>query len=330
MARPFHWGVLGPGKISRKFVQDILGLENTRLHAVASRSQERADAYAQEFGATYAYGSYKELVNCPELDAVYIATPHVFHYENTLLCLKNRIPVLCEKPFAMNARQVEEMIATARQHDTFLMEAMWSRFLPTILRALEIIKAGTIGEVVSVKADFGFKAPYDVNNRLYNQALGGGSLLDIGIYPVFLALLLFGYPDEIKALARIGKTNVDEECGVLFRYNDGRMAHLHSTILARTSTEAFIYGEKGVLHLHSRWHQPSSMSLLFPDEEPQHLPFDWHSHGYHYEAEEVMRCLAAGKKESDLMPLDFSLQLIRLLDEIRQEAGIVYPAWDVA
>jgi len=329
MNRPFHWGIIGLGKIARKFAQDLQVLENATLHAVASRTQEKADAFAKDFDATHAFGSYEALMQCPDLDAVYIATPHVFHHENTLLCLQHKIPVLCEKPFAMNTRQVEEMIRVANEQDTFLMEALWTRFLPTTLKMLELIENDTIGQVLSVKADFGFKAPFDPEKRIFNQQLGGGSLLDIGIYPVFLALLTLGFPDEVQAVAHIGKTNVEEECGMLFGYADGQLAHLHSTVRSRTTTEAFIYGEKGTIHLHSRWHEPTSMTLTNLEGEAQHFDVERKSNGYHYEAEEVMRCLAAGKKQSDWMSHDFSLQLIRLLDLVRAKAGIHYPDWDV-
>ncbi len=325
MTKTFNWGIIGPGRIAHKFAQDIIRTEHARLHAVASRTGERARSFAAQYGAPHYFGSYEGILGCPDLDAVYIATPHTSHCENTLMCLRAGIPVLCEKPFAMNAREVKKMIAAAREHDTFLMEALWTRFLPTTLKALELIREGAVGQVLSVKADFGFKAAFDPEGRLYNPALGGGSLLDIGIYPVFLALLVLGKPDKIKAMARIGSTGVDEECGILFQYADGRMAHLHSTVLARTKTEAFIYGEEGVIHLHTRWHEPTSMSLLRPDGRPQDFRFDWKTNGYSYEALEAMRCLAQGLKESPLMPLSFSLDLIELLDAIRRQIGLAYP-----
>ncbi|MCB0572122.1 MAG: Gfo/Idh/MocA family oxidoreductase [Phaeodactylibacter sp.] len=325
MTKTFNWGIIGPGRIAHKFAQDIGHTEHARLHAVASRSEDRARSFAGQYGASYAFGSYEEILGCPDLDAVYIASPHTGHYEHTLMCLRAGLPVLCEKPFALNANQVREMIATAREHDTFLMEALWTRFLPTTLKALELIGNGAIGQVLAVKADFGFRAPFDPQGRLYNPQLGGGSLLDIGIYPVFLALLVLGYPDTIKALAHIGTTGVDEECGMLFRYSDGRMAHLHSTIRARTKTEAFIYGEEGAIHLHTRWHEPTSMSLVSNEGRPLDFHFDWKTNGYSYEAQEVMRCLSSGLKESPAMPLRFSLSLIALLDAIRAEIGLVYP-----
>jgi predicted dehydrogenase len=242
------------------------------------------------------------------------------------MCLKKGIPVLCEKPFAMNAREVQMMIDTAREHDTFLMEAIWTRFLPTTRQALQWIEEGKIGEVQSVKADFGFKAERNLAGRLYNKELGGGSLLDIGIYPVFLALLLLGKPQEILAKGVIGPTGIDEEMAAIFSYEGGKIAQLHSTIRADTKTEAFIYGSEGVIHIHSRWHEPSSMSLLLPGERPQDFFFDYPCIGYAYEAEEVMACLAAGKKESDDLPLSFSTDLISLLDEMREKIGLQYEA----
>jgi len=327
--KTINWGIIGLGRIAHKFAQDLAILPNAKLHAVASRSQERAQAFADTYKAPHAFGSYEAIVNCPDLDVVYIATPHVSHFENTLLCLRHKIPVLCEKPFAMNLTQVQKMVMTAHEEETFLMEALWTRFLPTTQKALEWIYNDKIGAVHAVKADFGFKPDFDPQSRLFNINLGGGSLLDIGIYPVFLALLVLGKPDQIKAFANIGKTGVDEEMGALFYYENGKMAHLHSTIRATTKTEAFIYGERGTIHIHTRWHEPSSMTLLLNGDRPQHLTFDEAGNGYQYEAEEVMQCLTQQKQESELLPLQFSVDLMTLLDDIRQEAGISYPQDDM-
>ena len=325
MSKTFNWGIIGLGKIAAKFAEDLKLVNGARLHAVASRSEDRSREFAGRFGVPNYYGSYEGIVTCPDLDAVYIATPHASHAENTLLCLRNRIPVLCEKPFAMNTREVETMIAAAREFDTFLMEALWTRFIPSTQKVLSMIAEGTIGKVLSVKADFGFKAKMDPAWRLYNRDLGGGSLLDIGIYPAFLATLLLGNPSEIKAIADIGETMVDEECGAVLLYEGGQMAHIHSTIKADTKTEAFIYGEKGNIYMHTRWHHTDSISLHLNGERPVDYRFEIKGKGYGYEAEEVMSCIAAGKKESAALPLQFSLDLIRLLDQIRREAGISYP-----
>ncbi len=325
MSKIYNWGIIGPGRIAHKFAQDLTTLPNARLHAVASRSLERAEAFAKQYGATHAYGSYAELVDCPDLDVVYVASPHTGHCEHSLLCLNHGIAVLCEKPFALNRREVQKMVQTAQDKKVFLMEAIWTRFLPATLKALQLIEDGTIGEVISVKADFGFKANFDPQGRLFNPELGGGALLDIGIYPCFLATLLFGAPQQMKTLANLGQTGVDEEIGIVLQYANGKMAHLHSSLLATTKCEAFIYGEHGTIHIHTRWHEATSMSLLLNDERPQDFHFDLKGNGYGFEAEEVMRCLESGKTESDSLPLAFSQKLIKLLDDIRAEIGLVYP-----
>lgn len=320
-----NWGIIGPGAMATRFANELQALPNARLHAVASRSPERATAFGLRHGASHIFGCYEDIVQCPDLDVVYVATPHVFHHANTLHCLRNGLPVLCEKPLAMNSRQVEEMVAAARDHDVFLMEALWTRFLPTITTGIDLIASGRIGEVLSIKADFGFPGDPAVKRRLFERSLGGGALLDIGIYPVFLALLLMGCPETIRAAAHVGPTGVDEEIGVLFRYPDGRLAHLHSSIRSRTQTEAFVYGSTGTLHIHAPWHAASSMTLLREGTTPEAFHFDYEGEGYALEAAHVMDCLHRNRKESEILPLDFSRQLIALLDAVRQDAGIRYP-----
>ncbi|MBK8703799.1 MAG: Gfo/Idh/MocA family oxidoreductase [Saprospiraceae bacterium] len=319
--RVYNWGIIGMGRIAHKFAQDLQLLPNARLWAVASQDTARAAAFARQYKSPHHYGSYEGLLSCPELDVVYIATPHVTHCDNTLMCLEAGIPVLCEKPLAMNAAEAESMVQTAQQRQVFLMEAMWTRFLPATLQMLKWIEEGRIGEVISVKADFGFRAPVDLQGRIYNKALGGGALLDIGIYPAFLSLLLLGPPTTIKALAHIGPTGVDLEVGAVMSFPDNRMAHLHTTVLANTKTEAFVYGSEGTVHLHTRWHHASSLSLLKEGERPEEVHFDEKGFGYHHEATEVMRCLDEGLKESPLLPLSFSRQLMQLLDDIQAAAG---------
>lgn len=325
MAKIYNWGIIGLGKIAHKFAEDLSVINSGRLHAVASRSLEKAVTFGKQYNVKHCYGSYEEIINCPDLDVVYIATPHVLHCENAILCLSNQVPVLCEKPFAMNAVEVRRMIAAAKNNNTFLMEALWTRFLPTIQKTLSIIEKGTIGEVKTLKADFGFNAPVDPESRVFNQHLGGGSLLDVGIYPVFLSLLLLGKPTNIKAIATFGKTNVDENCGAILKYPNNKMALLHSSIVTKTTTEAYIYGTKGTIRINTRWHEPTSLTLMIDGQEPQDIFFDFDSNGYRYEAEEVQKCLRAGKLMSDLMSHHFSLDLIELLDEIRMIAGIHYP-----
>lgn len=328
MSKVYNWGIIGLGKIAHKFAEDLALLKNAKLHAVASRSLDKATTFAKQYQVEHAYGSYSEILNCPELDVVYIATPHIAHCENTLMCLEHQIPVLCEKPFAMNATEVSRMVTLAKFQKTYLMEALWTRFLPTIEKTLELIDAGTIGELVSLKADFGFNAPFDAKARLFNHHLGGGSLLDVGVYPVFLSLLLFGKPIELKAIANIGKTNVDEHCSMILKYANNKMAVLYSSIIAKASNEALIYGTKGMIRINSRWHEPTSLTLSVEGETPKDFFFDFKGNGYFYEAEAVMKDLATGKKQNSLMNLDFSLDLIELLDRVRREAGIFYPKYD--
>jgi len=324
MTKTINWGIIGLGKIAHKFAQDLAQVNHARLLAVASTSSGRAQDFATAYGAPHAYGSYDGILDCPDLDVVYIATPHNLHHSSTLLCLNKGIAVLCEKPFAIHARQAAEMIETARAQDTFLMEALWTRFLPVMEKALELIASGAIGEVLSIKADFGFKAVFEPRSRLYNPVLGGGALLDIGIYPVFLAQLLFGKPTSIHARAHIGPTGVDEEIGVILQYAGGQLAHLHASIRSKTKTEAFIYGELGTIHIHTRWHEATALTLLKHEQRPLDFTFPMRGHGYNFEAQEVVHCLQEGLKESPLWPLKSTQSLMELLDAIRREAGIVY------
>lgn len=321
--KTYRWGIIGLGKIAHKFAKDLQILENAKLYAVASTSQERANDFAAQYQVEKAFGSYEDMANCPEIDVIYIATPHSGHHAATLLCLKNKIPVLCEKPLALNARQVAEMVHRANENNTFLMEALWTRFLPNTLKLLSLIETNIIGNIVEIQADFGFKASFDAKSRLFDKDLGGGALLDIGIYPVFLTLLLLGEPDEIEAKSIIGTTDIDESTSMILTYKTNKqVANLHCTLRATTPTEAVIYGEKGYLKMRSRFHEPNPGIDLFLYEknEMQFFSSENIGIGYAYEAMEVMRCLDENKKESELLPLSFSSKLIKLLDNIKQKA----------
>lgn len=327
--KTIRWGVIGPGRIAHKFVQDLRHVPGSTLTAVASRSLDRAKAFADEYGAPHAYGSYEELLNCPELDVVYIASPHIGHHEHTLLCLKAGIPVVCEKPFAMNAILVEEMIQTAQAHDTYLMEALWSRFMPTTLQALSLVQQGAIGEVLGVKADFGFKGIYDTESRLFNPKLGGGALLDIGIYPVFWSYCMLGKPTTLKASACMSPTGVDASTGMVFTYEGGQFAFLDCTFMARTNCEAFVYGTEGIIKVHGRWHESQALTVERYDQTPETIRFDRETWGYDYEIAAVAEDLRAGRKQNADWSLQNSRDLIQLLDQIRAEIGLVYPDFDL-
>ena len=326
----YNWAILGAGKIAGKFAKDLKTCPRARFYGVASRSGEKAQLFAENFGFEKAFGSYEAMLQDPEVDVVYIATPHVFHHSHTLLCLNHRKAVLCEKPFAINSKEVRDMVETARTRQTLLMDALWTLCLPHILETKKIVESGRLGKLVSVKADFGFRAVFDPDSRLFNRNLGGGSLLDIGIYPLMLALFLMGKPQKVTAAAHLGKTLVDEECAVFLDYGNGQSANLHSTLLARTPVEAYVYCEKGYIHIPTRFHEHvKGLNILEYDGlKKSFLPFDYQVVGYHYEAEEVMNCLDRGAIESSLVPHQFSLDLMELLDTIRKKIGLVYPSHD--
>lgn len=317
------WGIIGLGKIAGKFATSLKEVEDAELFAVASRSLERAEKFKKEFGGNKAFGSYKEMLQDKEVDVVYVATPHVFHYEHTLLCLQNGKAVLCEKPFAINRQQVEEMISTAKKKQVFLMEAMWTPFLPHIQFVAELLDSGRFGKIKKLTADFGFNAPYDEKGRLFSKKLGGGSLLDIGIYPVFLALHSLGIPEKIEAKASLGKTEVDEVCDMIFSYPGDVTAELHSTIIKKTPTVAEFLLEKARIKISSRWHEPATVTIITP-EGAETKSFDVASYGYEYEARHVHEMLRKGRTESDVMTFNKSLQLIGLLDQIRKEIKLEY------
>ena len=298
------------------------------LLGVASRDKEKAFEYARFYKVPKYYGDYESLAKDPDIDIIYISTPHIFHYENTLMCLGNKKAVLCEKPFAINARQVKHMIETARKNDIFLMEALWTKCLPHINKTLDIISDGLLGDIKILAADFGFNAEYDPEWRLFNKSLGGGALLDIGIYPLFLSLLLFGKPNHIEALASIGSTGIDESIGMVLNYQDGKMAILHSSFLINLPTETEIFGTKGSLKMKSMWFMPTDLIYKKTPQKSKNIKVKYKGNGYNYEAEEAANCLLEGKKESGIIPLSFSLDLIELMDSVRQKCGIYYPGHD--
>lgn len=297
--------------------------------AVGSRSQQRAREFADLYGAEHAAGSYEAAFDGPRVDAVYIATPHTGHLELTLMCLEKGIPVLCEKPLGLNYAEVETMVAAARRHGTYLMEALWSRFLPALTEAKKQLDAGAIGQLESLRADFGFRGVPGENfdrDRLFNPALGGGALLDIGIYPLWLAQYLFGAPASIAATARLTELGADVDTQVTLRYPGGRLAHCYSTLLGITKCDALILGSEASLHIHPRFHESRGFSILRgKDDPPENHYFPFEGNGYLFEARAVMDDIRAGRKESESWSLEDSLSLHRTLTEVRRMVGVRYP-----
>jgi len=326
--KTIKWGILGAGRIAGKFASDLRLVKDAELVAIGSRSQASADEFAAKFPVKYRHSSYEALAKNQEVDVIYIATPHVLHYENTLLCLRHNKAVLCEKPFAMNARQAKEMIALAREKKLFMMEALWTKFIPHFVKTKEMIGQGDLGEIRAVLANFGFKPTDPVPARLFDPALGGGTLMDIGIYNVFVALSILGKPDVIDAVMTPAATGVDEQCAVLFRYKNGAMAQLFSTFASNLATEVDICGTKGRIRLGTRFYDSSSTLEYYPErvDSRQIIPVEKEEgFGYRYEARHVNQCLLNGLTESNVIPLADTLQLIEVLDEIRKKAGIHYP-----
>lgn len=320
----FKWGIIGPGKIAEKFAEALLNCPNAELWAVASRDKERAESFAKKYRAVKYYDQYEALINDEEIDVVYIATPHTFHYRHVLLCLNNKKPVLCEKPLSVNYQSALEMITLAKENKVFLMEAMWTRFLPVVKEVFRLIKQGEIGEIIFIKADFGYSFPYDTESRIFNMKLGGGSLLDIGVYPLFLALSLLGEPDSVKTFAHILSAGADESMNIMLGYKNGAMASLYSTILATTPTTAEITGTKGSITIQQPWYKASAIVLRKPDGTEKNISMPYGDTGFEFEINEVMSCLEQSTTESTLMPLDFSLMMARVVNEICNQCAIRY------
>jgi predicted dehydrogenase len=298
---------------------------NARLKAVASRNIARAASFAATHGADQTYDSYEQLAADPAIDVVYIATPHSFHAENSLLCLQNGKAVLCEKPMALNATQVGEMIAASRRHNAFLMEAMWTRFLPLMQQITDMIAAGKIGQIKYIRADFGFLSPFQPDSRLYDLRLGGGSLLDIGIYPLFLCLQLLGRPDKIRAAGHLAPTGSDETCHALLTYNDGRSAVISSTLACQTSLTAEIAGTNGSIRIPTPWYKNDRLTSYRNGQPEEIIQLEPMVNGFEYQIREVTSCLEAGRIESTSLSHAFSLTMSQTMDEIRRQIGVRYP-----
>ncbi|KAB2905511.1 MAG: Gfo/Idh/MocA family oxidoreductase [Anaerolineae bacterium] len=326
MVDKIRWGILGTGMIAHKFAEGLRVLPDAVLTAVGSRSQAAANRFGDAFDVPHRHATYQDLASDPEVDVIYVSSPHPMHKEDTLLCLEAGKAVLCEKPFTMNSQESEAVIRAARERGLFLMEAMWTRYLPAVVRARQLLAEGVIGEVRMVQADFGFRAEVDPKHRLLNPDLGGGALLDVGIYTVSLAWMVFGQqPAEINSQVYLGSTGVDELSGTIFRYPAGQIAVLSSSLQINTPHDAVIIGTKGSIRIHPSFWCTDGMTLTLDGQPEQVMNLPRVSNGYNYEAAEVMACLRAGKRESEVMPLDETLAIMQTLDRIRALWGLKYP-----
>lgn len=324
MMRPITWGIIGPGKIANKFASALGMVEGARLGAIASRDTARGREFALCHGVATVYDDYAALAADPAIDAIYVATPHGFHAEHSILCLRHGKAVLCEKPLALNAREANEMIAAARKHGVFLMEAMWTRFVPLMGSIMELIASGRIGTVKYIRADFGFFAVFDANGRLFNIRLGGGSLLDIGIYPLFLCVQLLGEPDAITAFGRLSPTGSDETCHAILGFAGGATAVVSSTLACQTSLSAEIAGTEGMIRIGTSWYKNSRYEWNRTGEAVSIVELEPLVNGFEYQIREVMECLDKGLIESPSLPHSFSLLMARTMDAIRAQIGVHY------
>lgn len=328
MSDNIRWGILGTGSIARQMAEALQVLPDAELTAIGSRFRDKAEAFGQEFDIPLRFGSYEDLVTCSEVDVVYIATPHTSHARDAALALRAGKAVLCEKPLAVNSREAEVLVAVAREEGLFLMEAMWTRFVPAIVKLREWIAVGAIGEIRFLTANIGWNHPYDPNSRLFSPELAGGALLDIGIYPISLASMLLGLPSDISGVMHPASTEVDAQCAVSLAHPSGALANFVATLRADAPRDAVVVGSEGWIRIHSTMTDPETLTLCTPDggEETVHLPYL--GNGYTHEAIEVMECLRNGRLESDIMPLDESLAIMQTMDTLRESWGLRYAADD--
>jgi predicted dehydrogenase len=328
-----RWGILGTGQIAKAFAEGLRDVPDAVLAAVASRQDETAQKFVREFAAGAAlpadsirhYGSYEALAGDTTIDAVYIATPNNLHADNALMCLHAGKAVLCEKPFTINRRQAREVVDVARSKKLFLMEAMWTRFLPAVREAKRLIDQGEIGQPRQIQADFGFRAEFDAQNRLFNRQLGGGGLLDIGIYPLSIAAYLLGPVDQAQAQAVLCETGVDTQTAFILRHRNGALSSCLCSINAATPMRLVVSGSKGQIELHTPFFMSQALTITNADGVARTVELPFLGNGYTHEAIEVSRCLRGNASESPLMTLDESLDLMGLLDRMREQCGVKYP-----
>lgn len=325
-----NWGIIGPGNIAHDFARDLRLLPvPQRITAVMGHSSQSTSEFAIEFNVPASYTDINDLVTDKNVDVVYIASPHPQHFEQALACLSHNKAVLCEKPMTINADQSKQLIEAAQKHKSFLMEGMWIRFLPGIQQVVSLISQGKIGQIISLKASMNYKAPPDPHNRYFDPAKGGGSLLDLGIYPVFLACLVLGKPRSITAKAILSGKGIDKACSMLFEYKSGQKALLESSLLSNTELPAEITGEKGTIKILHPWFEKSKgIELAVDGEQTIIYPCNWEGHGLHYEVLEVINCMQQLKIESDAMSHAFSLDMIEIMDEIRRQVDVRYELYE--
>ena len=325
MDKTIRWGILGCGNIANKFATDLQMVSGSVLRAVASRDPERAQKFAIKHTAKRIYSNYTALVNDPDLDVIYVATTHNFHYEHAALCLAANKAVLCEKPICVNAQQAQKLVELSRKKDIFLMEAMWTLFFPTVTRLIKDIDSGIIGTPQLVQADFGITKPQEAGSRFYEKKLAAGALLDLGIYTINFANIVFGsHPERISGYAQFTDQGVDRLSTYNLIYSEGRQALLSAAIALPTPHQARIYGDKGRIVVDDFYH-PQQYQIILNGKKPKLVNEGFDGFGYLYEAREVQQCLLGGKTESMICSLDETVAIMQVMDDLRKQWGLRYP-----
>jgi predicted dehydrogenase len=320
----FSWGILGPGGIAQAFAKDLALLQGHTIGAVGSRSLEKAQKFAATFGGT-AYGSYEELVADPSIDAIYVATPHPAHHDNVILALNAGKPVLCEKPFSVNAHEAQAMIDAAARNGVALMEAMWARFLPHYAKVREIVESGVLGPILSIHADHGQRLADQGISRLIEPALAGGALLDLGIYPVSFAHMILGTPAQITSTAVMTDKGVDAQTSMIFTYEDGAQAVLTTTMIEQTPCRAVVAGLNGWLEIDRTFYNPAAMRVVLNDGTTTEYPNAYKGHGLREQAEVFAQLVRSGKLESGILTWKATVEIMTTLDTVREQIGLKYP-----
>jgi predicted dehydrogenase len=320
----FSWGILGPGGIARAFAKDLTLLEGHTIGAVGSRSLANAQSFADEFGGT-AYGSYEELVNDSTIDAIYVATPHPAHHDNVILALNAGKPVLCEKPFAVNAQEAQAMIDAASRNNVALMEAMWARFLPHYAKVREIVASGVLGPILSIHADHGQRLADQNIPRLVEPNLAGGALLDLGIYPISFAHMILGNPLSIKSTAVMTDKGVDAQTSMIFTYDNGAQSILTTTMIEQTPCRAVVAGLNGWLEIDRTFYNPASMRVVLNDGSITQYPSQYSGHGLREQAEIFKLLVQSGKFESEILSWQDTVDIMKTMDTVREQIGLKYP-----
>ena len=323
----FSWGILGPGGIARAFAKDLTLLEGHTIGAVGSRSLNNARSFAHDFGGT-AYGSYEELVSDSRIDAIYVATPHPSHHDNVIMALNAGKPVLCEKPFAVNAKQAQAMLDAAAKNKVALMEAMWARFLPHYAKVREIVASGVLGPILSIHADHGQRLADQGIARLVEPQLAGGALLDLGIYPISFAHMILGNPTSITSSAVMTDKGVDAQTSMLFNYDNGAQAVLTTTMIEQTPCRAVVAGLDGWLEIDRTFYNPASMRVVLNDGTVTEYPSTYTGHGLREQAESFKKIVQSGEVESKILTWKDTVDIMKSMDTVRSQIGLKYPFED--